>query len=640
MTQLVPLADTFDDTATPYGGYHAGWLRWQPWTSDGGSGDSIACALGDLSSGYFEAGGAVRRAAAYTATSGSSLVCHWLWRAFYAARAEARLSVLWKPQPALDASGWRYAMVAVRVAGQTATDTTGSERLDAGNGYLLVLRNAGSANSAKWMLLRVNGGTVTKLTESAAFDITALTPESGLTILLRATDSSGNVVLRCQRGPVGSEGIDGGGFVDVFGADYVDSSGSKLTAAGRCGFALSKPPAGGAMLATSFQITDVDAAAVVLRDEWLRSNVRVGAAAGPDANSVSGFNLMPYFGGSVGGYAGATSRLARDAGNNRAKNVSGSSTWNCPCSIPASHASVQRRRARVTFPTSTGGITDTFGIELRGTNLHGISGPLGRAYRADVKCTNGTTFVAEIASYLGGVRTLLASKVLSGLTAGTSCLLDFETFNTGGPTALTGTPNLVLRIDTVVVSGWTSAGVVGITILANGTIQDGRSGAILTGLEHGHRYLRNSLTTGTILLDDWTDAATLPAPTTNDLASIAVSGETDGVTGTLTIPVSFRVEQNLSDPGVVHRYATEHAQSFAGVSRGRRRWKAVNDGAVSADATGLASFYDAHGTEVPFYWQTDDGDTAIVVFRNPKLTDRIRDGIVFAYEFELEERFP
>lgn len=645
MTQIYPQSDDFTETATPYDGYHVGWARLVPWTSDAGSGDSIVTAVGDLGSGYF---GSARRASTFNASGTASALSCFAWGRSYQANVEARLGLIWQPSPTLGPVGFRYAMVGVRIAGQSINDATpGSERLDTGNGYWLVLRSTASATTAKWMLLRVNAGTVTKLTETALFDISTLNLQTGLLISLKATTVSGNVVLDAQRETIGKLGLETpvetlGFTAQIFGGTITDSSGSKLTAAGRCGFGISKPPSGGAALATGMQIKELDTDTVVLRDEWLRANLNVGAAVGPDANSVSGRNLLPYFGGGIGGYTGVSTRLARDASNNRARNVSGSTAWDCPMAVAASHPAIQRRYGRVTFSTSSGQ-TDRWKIELRGSSLHGISGPFGggSCYRADIICADGTAFSVELAVMSGATRTLLASKTITGVATGTAIKFDLDIQNTGGLTPMLGDPNLIVRVNDSVVSGWTSAGVVGVDILANGTVVDRRTAAIRAGSEQAHRYARTAGSAGTFLLDDWTDAAVLPADPIEDVTTFPISGETDGVTGTLTVPVSFRVDQERRDPSVLHRYCSGHAQGVALQTRARRKWTGVrSDAATATEDADLLAFYNAHsGVAIPFYWQTDDGDTAIVHFTNEDLAQRMAKLNTYAFLFQLEELF-
>lgn len=643
MTQVYPQTLAFDDTATPAGGWHCGYARILPWgaSAEGGSGDSIVSSVGDLSSAYSVSPGSPKRASVMGLGTPGTGMSHFVWSKDYLANAEVRAAVFWKPSPSLGVTGFRYAMIGVRIAGQSINDSTpGFERLENGNGYWLELRSTASANTAKWILLRVNSGSVTKITESSLFDISALNLTAGIIMSLRATTSGGNAVLRCQRAPVGKFGMEAPDFVDVFGADVTDSSGSKLTAAGRCGLGTTQPPTGGATLFGAFQIKNADTNTVVLCDEWERANYAVGGSVGPDANTLAARNLLPYFGGSIGGYTGVNRRLARDAGNNRMRNDSTVGVaWDCPMAVAATHPAIQRRWGHVTFSTPSGQV-DTLAIELRGSGLHGVGAPTNACYRAEIECTDGTAFVAKLCSYAGGLRTDLASKTLSGPATGTPVKFEFETVNTGGATALVGTPNLILRVDDVVVTGWTLAAVTGISQLASGVVLDSRSSAIRTGYEVGHRYRRGSLTVGTILFDNWTDAATLPEVGFNDLATVSMASETVGATGTLSIPISWRVEELPRFPSLAHPYEDDFTQTFPIGSRFRRRWKVEIPNSREAAATTLLDFYDDHGgVEIPFNWITPDGDSAVVAFVSDDLPKKLRDADVYGAEFELEERF-
>ena len=641
MTQVYPQTLDFADTATPVDGYHCGYQRILPWgaSAEGGSGDSIVSSVGDLSSAYSVSPGSPKRASVMNLGVAGTGMSHFVWAKEYLANSEARIGLVWTPSPWLFTDGFRYAMVGVRISGQSINDATpGSERLENGDGYWFVLRNTASASTAKWMLLRVNAGVVTKLTESALFDISTLLLQRGQVMSLKVTTSGGNAVLTCSQAYSTARGEPE--FVNVFGADYTDSSGSKLTAAGRCGLGCTLPPSGGAPLLTSFQIRNADTTAVLFTDEWDRANYSVGSATAADLNTSGGRNLLPYFGGSIGSYSGLNRRLALDAGNNRARNNPTTGLgWDCPMSIAATHPAIQRRWGRVTFST-TAGFSDIWSIELRGSGLNGITGPLNAAYRAEIKCVDGTTFTTTLAYYGAGLRTELATASLSGLSTGTPVKFEFETVNTGGATSLVGTPNLVVRVDDVVVTNWASAGVLGVSIMASGAVQDARSVAIRTGNEQGHRYLRIGLTVGTLLLDDWTDAATLPSPGFNDLATASVATETAGVTGTLLIPIDWKVEEVRRYPSLSHPYENDFSQTFPIGSRVRRGWKIEIPNSIEADADTLLAFYDSHGgVDVPFYWVTPDGDTAIVKFLTEDLGKRMIDAGVYKSEFELEERF-
>lgn len=643
--QVYPQNDTFDDSATPYDGLHAGWLRVRPWTADAGSGDAIVTEIGSVHEGYTDTGQTVPRAAVIGSSSPvGAPTSSFLWRPQYLTTAIARLGLIRVPIPTLGLTSFRFALVGVRAAGQTIDDSVpGAEHLKLGEGYWLVMRNVALQPGAKFMLLRVNAGVTTKLTETAVVDISTLPLPTGMVLSLQATTVGATVVLSCKRTPDSGSTT----LIDIFGADVVDSSGSRLTAAGRCGFGLVRPTTAGTDLSTHFEIEN--AGVTVFRDEWRRANVNVGTPVGGDLNGRAGLSLQPYFGGSIGGYTVLARKLARDAGSNRAKNQTGSLAWDCPMSVAAPHPSIQRRWGEATFPAAAGGITDTISIEVRGTRLNGDSRPLDKAYQLQVACTGGSVFVAILASYVGGVRTQLATKALSGPVSGTPVKIEIETFNTGGATDTEGTPNLILRIDNVILTGWTLAGVSGITENAAGTILDTRSAAIRQGWEHAHRYLRTGGVAGTVLFDNWNDTSVVvdpdppadPDPPPPDLTPVTILGETAGVTGTLVLDSGeWNVDVEPSDPGIKHGYDSDHGQTFAIASRVRRRWRISNRAVNATRDAYILAFFDSHkGCEIPFYWATEDGDTAIFVFTTPDLPQRMRSAYTFTYEFGIEERF-
>ncbi len=648
MTEIVPQTDSFTEEATHLGDVHSGYARLVAWTTDTASGDSNVCAAGNLHNGYFaggiqQVGSSGRFAAAKgLASVGSSDVMAFVWRPFFAVRARAKLAFRWKRvSGAVTSADFRRAAVGVRLAGHGSyTNTAGAESVSGGNGYWLVARNVASQPGAKFYLLRVNAGVTTLLASSTAVDVSEWNLTAGMWISITVSNVAGNPQIRCRRAALGREAVDGETEVDVFAAgDYTDTSGSKITAAGRCGFALSRPILGSAPLADWFEVTDVNTDTVVLRDEWMRSNYLIGAATAVDANSVSGRNLQPTFAGSVGG-SGAT-RLMRDSGNNRVKNDSTSATIPGAWAFRASHAATQRRSALVTFNMNAGQ-TALFWIDLRGNYLHAPTSATARGYRLEI--TGHDTFGTAIRVYAiqAGVSTLLATRANDLLNPFSATTWDFDVQNVGGATLFDGIPSLVVRKNGTIITTWTLAGVSGVSKLADGTILDTRSAAILQGWEQAWGWSLNASLANAVYVDAWTDAASIPT-IDDDLPNADVSTEVDGLSGTLDIPLSWPVETVSGWQAVRHEYDSDHAQVVALASRERRTWRVSLKAATQAEVDALVAFYDDHGAEIPFTWELPSGESVTGVFLTEDLTHVLKDrgaqGGVYSFDFEVQERF-
>lgn len=649
MTQIVPLSDTFTEEATHLGDVHSGYARLIAWTTDASSGDSNVCAAGNLHNGYFQSNGVVpagtsgRFAVAQHASAGVSDLLSFVWRPYYAVRAKARLAIRWRRiSGAVTSADFRRAAVGVRLQSHsTYVNTAGSESVSGGDGYWLVARNVATQPGAKFYLLRVNAGVVTKLTESTVVDIADWRLWKGMWISLLISNSGGNPVLRCRRSPTPLESVDGTSEVDCFTAgDYTDTSGSKITAAGRCGFALARPPVGSAVVADWFEITDPNTSELVLRDEWIRANYLVGALTSADANGKVGRNLQPTFSGDVGGLG--ISRIARDSGANRAKNDATNTGVSGAWAYRASHEAVQRRSIKITG-TTPGGRTDTLQLDVRGKDLHTPTGVTARGYELEIECVGtGPVFTARLIYFALGFRTTLATKVLA-ITVGTHTF-DLAVENVGGATPFDGIPYLTVRVDTVAVTSWTLPGVAGIAQTSAGSVTDSRSAAILRGWEQAFRHVVGGTVANSVFLDDWTDSATLPETPEPDRPNAAVSDELDGLTDTLDVPLSWPVEVVYTPRAIRHEYDSDHAQTIATASRDRRIWRVQAKATNRTDRDELLAFYVAHkGGEIPFSWVID-GETVSVVFLTTDLADKLRDrgsgGGIYSYEFELGERLP
>lgn len=647
MTQFLPVDDSLAEGATHYGQKLAGYMRLRPWTSDAATGYSIPTAVGHLHSGYFNlsAGtstpGRTSTPAAFT-SSGSSTgqLVSVLWRPYEAQRCTATLACWLYITTGVYNDTFRYAGVTVRNQGGSYDDTAGLEAISSTSGYWFMLVNDASAGGAKWLLLRVNSGTITVLAQVAH---TLTTGQIGKTLILNlgVADSGGNVVLTPTYLFQGSGTSVGGAIpTNPFGAPITDSSGSKLTAAGRCGFGLSRErvqssPAvtRSAHVAAYFQVVDTDSGAAVLVDEWQRAALTGCTQVSGELNGKNGRMLASLWGADVAGTSSL--KLKRDPGNDRvmADSVGIYGAWS---QRPATDTSAQHRKVVARWDASSN--QRSVGIQLRGTNLHDAT---NRAcYNAEIRRTGAGDWEARIYDERLGYTTLAVATGLGalGLADATDIPLEFQIENANGIDTHTGEVHLIVRANDIVVDTWTSAPA-GVEIQPSGLVIDRRSARILTGSMQG---LEVALQTSTekVYLSDWEQVSSLVVtPTESAQESIAVSTELDGVTGTLTLPRGWSVSITKRARRARQVFASRHVGRVATDTRRRRSWTVQAHPSTQTERSDLATFYDAHrGVHVPFNWTTPDGEAVVAAFVDPRLAVTLRAPIVREFQFEIEER--
>jgi len=655
--QIIPKDETFSEEATHLGDVISGYARLIAWTSDPATGDAMVCQAGDLHNGYFQNGtqggqlpgtmqvGTTGRFAVARFPGGAesdSDVIGFVWRKFFSVRAKASMSFRWRRISGTQTTAsFRRAAVGVRLAGHTVyTNTANAESVTGGDGYWLVVRNVATQPGLRFFLLRVNAGVTTVLASTTAVDVATMQLGTGMWISLLASNVAGNPTLRCRRGSTGPQLPGVQVEIDIFGADIVDTSGSKITAAGRCGFGVSKPIAGSATFVDWFDVHDPSTATTVLHDDWTRSNYSTGFQFGADANGVSGRSLIAGFMGGVGGSGGQN--VGRDtAVANQAMNYASATTVNGLWPYMATHDAIQRREITAAFSTP-GGRSDTLDLDLRGSRLDAPTAVGAFGYRARLLVTGtGPSVVVALLRILNGTTMTVGIKTTALVVA--THTLDMQIDNFGGATPQEGAVNIVVRVNGSIISGWAMTPQPGISQLADGTIVDSSSSAVRTGWEQGWRFTMTSAAAAAVKIDNWLDTATLPT-SDNDIPSASVSTEVTGQSGTLVLPLTWPAEEILDFPATRHEYDSDHAQTQARGSRIRRIWEVGAEAAKESERDTLIAFYTARGgTQVPFAWTTPDGEAVVVVFLTTDLEDALKArraaSDVFSFTFRLQERF-
>ena len=669
MTQILDADDTFTENSPHYGGWVTGYMRFNPWETAGSTGESATGYLlrsdriCDLHSGYFgtptppgsldtisPTASAWKSNLASTASGGDRVLCSALWRPYFAADCTVSLTFqLHMLAGAALSDSFRHAGVCVRASGSpTYVDTAGSERVEDGDSYWLLLCNNGSLGY-KWKLLRVNAGAVTQL---ATQDITTISLDRPHTMSLDVETSGGNVILHAHSSKLsGSVSLIGGRTpVELFGGPVTDSSGSKITASGRCGFGAFQDhqQSSGAVksvtLISAFEITDTTSGDVVHRDEFVRGSVYQLASLAADGNGAIGRNLMC---GWTTGLFGVNARaMQRDSGNNRVT-VTSAPVADSYSTRPATNPYAPWRSAifNILNPSSN---PTAFGINLRGSWLTSavISGNryLFKVWHCQV-ASSGLWTAQLIFVNTAGVQTVLCSN--SDLTAFSLALnatitLEMRVRNIGGPDETTGTPEITTLINSTAVP-WTNLVGVSVQLQADESVLHVALGASgpWSGSVNGVHLSPGS--GATVRFDTWTSLSSVSGTTStpvDEMASIAVSSETDGATGTLDFPYDWGVEVIPTWRQTRTRYESEHVAASLLATRKRRMWRVSADACTDSERTTMLAFWDAHGgMDLPFSWVEPNGTTVTARFWTEDLGAVLRDVGVTSFKFDLLEMF-
>lgn len=622
MTQILPVDDTFDENATNYGTYLTQYIGWNPWVTAGDTvtGYTIANAKGYLHDGY---SGRASFSTTFTPATTATL-CSVLFRPYYATRVKASLSFSMNVvagTPTTDS--FRYAAVFARASGGTEVTTTNLEVFRDGTCYAFVLTNT-SALGAKYHLLRVNAGAVTTVATAvvASFPNGIVADiQTPIIMALNVDDSSGNPVLVARVTIAGA-------VTTIFNA--TDSSGSKITTAGRCGFGMCRDRqvsgTNTATISQFFAITDLATNTVVLLDEWDRGSGINAALGAGDANGTAGKNLQCAFGGGLNSIVALTVR--RDAGNNRI--LTNTSGPGASISTRPANSTVDHHRSAVFNVTNPSSVVNLlWGIQLRGTAT--ATGNFASGYFLRLNHT-GSQFNAAlyVVSSISSLTLLASATAVSGITLGVNHTLEFQVYN------VSDTPTIKAFIGASSIP-WVPA-IGSVTVDGSNVVRYTASGAPLTGDAEG-LYLNGSATgPGTVRADTWTQLA--PAETEvnpDNQAGIALTSEVAAATG--TFPTLY--DWNCEEVGTVEAdrmtYDSDHTSKVQRSSGERRRWR-ISANLTATEVVELRDFWDDHdGGEIPFTFNEPAGSSVTAKFLDDTLVDEQLAPEVFKYEVELEE---
>lgn len=596
---IFPKDDSFQEFSTNYGQKLASYMRHRPWVTAGDTAStfSIGNCIADLHNGYSTAFNIASFQSQFDSGANDPMGAV-LWRQAYI--TEARVGLIFRFISVLGApttDDFRWVGVCARVTGGSYTDTTGQQSIRDTSGYWFLLCH--SSVGSEFVLLRVNGGVTTRLQHKNATSEIADILSGGHVLQMEVTEEAGNVRINTLYD--GAEAL----------SSVLDSSGSKLTAAGRCGFGMCRdrqpntPTRGNATLASRFTIFDMNAGATLLADDFTRVNTQANPTV-QDENGLFGKVLMSMWALDVHGYAGFAggSGQYRDAGFDRIDSRGGVFNFSQIAAtdpITQARSVVFRRTANVAYLTGTG-------IVLRGTMSN--TADISNGYLFTIHFT-GAIYSAIIRRFNAGVSTLIATADVTtdyGIVNGTDFRLLASVENNGT------IPQLLITVNDIAVAGWTlwTAGVTQLGAL----VFDGSANAIQTGPAQAINVIPyNSTADGFLFYKLWTDE--VPPDVTDETEenepSFVIGAETDGKTGVHSMPIGseFEVEDRARE--VDQRFETQHVARVNFDDRTRRLWRIQVGGASQAERQDLWDFWDEHGKSIPFDFVDPESPTGALI---------------------------
>lgn len=566
-------------------------------------------------------------------------------------------------------------VVARAQSGTVSGAGTTAHYIGDGDCYAFGLWN-NSTNLGLYQLLRVNAGVVTVLETGdetgtypgTAFDVTSnFYMQIPWVLRMEISDEAGNVRIRCYRehnGPLGSVG----GSADwnsLKVIDYLDTSGSRITTAGRFGFfATSENTVGSVKSVQIVHWFKVEVGGTVtLLDEFKRVNRHLCAGIAAAAGYTSGNSLQSLWSGDawclnsptvlqlVSTPAGLANRCMIDPGVAVAGTAGDEGTAAfLQYQRAASDKFASRRVAEFRISTNDeAGVAGTsptarvVGVWMRGGLLSSSQTSLYNGYSVHVKGGGAGTCYVKVRRWNNGSATVIGEKTDTiTFTLDADHTVDLEVYNLldgeGNPD--NGTVAIIVKVDGTQIVLTVPAGVSNVTALSSGTLYDADPSRILNGTHEGVLVLAPD-GSNVVYVDDWTVDSTTTGGgvSANDEASISVAGEVDDLSGTLSIPYDWPVEDVTETFAVVAPFEDGYQHTRAKYPRQRRTWQITMAACTQTQRDTLISFWDAH-KGVSFNWTPTGESTALkAVFADDALEYLKAAPSVHGYSFRLTEVF-
>lgn len=641
MTHLWPADDGFDTGSPAYdSGYLLGYMRSRFVTSDPGGGSGYGLSSGTWHTGhYLYSGWGAGLAANTNPAAVTNLLGGWTWRPY--ADDDVEAAVRWKTvaDSALIATVERRTHVGVgaRIQGSTLSGGgTVAAYHDAGDGYFAVLLYEPSFFLGRFQLWRVVGGTVTLLAQSAQLIWAELGVTESRTMRLKVEGTGGAVTLELWASNPSR-------LLEEMVLSFVDNSVSRITTPGRTGFfSTCEASASGIKAAICFDWFEAGplGGSMVVHDEWDRLNLLACRAL--STSLFPGRVLVSSWYGDLFSVSALASILAVDTNRlfvDANRNVSLLSQR------PASDSIRQDRRA--TFKFATGTLVPNPSVRVVGIILRAAVVTAGQAVdsgylleaRWDDHAASASLHLSRIVGQVATEIATLASP--SGITLGSDFDLRLIIDNTAIPDPLTGSVVLKAFIGATQ-QVLTSVGAPGISISGIGTVIDGSSFRVLSGLGEGVRFTNPASSLRRVEIDAWVVGGTIIPVDANvlDQESIAIPGETDGAIGTFTLPASIGTKQRLWDRGVTHELDSDHSyRGLVGDAILRREWDVNFTRAKREDLEEFIAFFEDHGVQTPFFWTPPDLDEEELtcLFWTDAPETSLRSATIASYAFKIVE---
>lgn len=537
--------------------------------------------------------------------------------------------------------------VAARLSGGTLTDAgTATAHLLGGDGYYFVCLCA-SLTGVQYQLLRVNSGTVTRLAQTPTGDpsvpanttayATWLAANATKTMRLNVHTNGSTVELRAY--------VKVGSAADTLVLSYDDTSGSRITAAGRCGFLTSNEAASGGNVARCYPLVyfriRTYAGAIVANDDWTRLCLTGAASV---ARTFTG-GVFPIFGtnfgqngrdlssgwfGDLRGDSGFQSRLSRSSDRLL---LDSSSTVKTGYYLSQRLADSPREQDRqIDFEFATGGPGTTglvrgAGIVLRATATAAGTEPES-GYVLEAKLDEDSLTASILLSRIvDGALTTIAQKT-SGvtITRGTIYTLRLRVETLSVPDPLNGFAKLRAYLDGSQVQLVAASPVaLGVQVFSDGTIYDQSSSRVTYGFGEGFYVRSKAAATAHVYVDSWAVGVGSPDPDGEETqATIPIDAEDAAASGTFPVPYDWSSEQEDTVAMVDHRLELDYRYVSPAVDTGRRTLRFGCSAATAAEIASLSTFWEEQrGREIPFTFTWPDGTSSFARFTMDVLKSRM-----------------
>ena len=465
----------------------------------------------------------------------------------------------------------------------------------------------------------------------------------------------------------------------LFGTGFFSLSG---LADGRCGFGLqsrrvSSEGCDSVGVCNLFTIRTSDNSSLLFADSFERSQPKLGREA--PSSSLSGSSMMSAWAGDGEGGVNTINlcQLRRDTATpNRVLAGESNDLSNSGIGTPGFHihqippatteqryeASLTRLNQEVSTKVRMG-LLSRLTIREQGTT--GIFDAGGTRPGGEIKGRNKTGYAVSVVydpaatpvwsleirhfqpqtilSYEGEVLGT-ADLTSAGLVVGTAFTLDVETRNFDGDQLGQGTfVAIIVKVDSVPITP-VPENLAGITE-QGGFLVDTRSEATGTRGAAGIFFAVNSLSaTGALVAASSFQARTLTDPPVlapDEQASVSVSAEAAGSSGSLTVPLDASIQETVKPGFWRHTFESGKAQTIANQAMSRRVWQ-VSAVMEKAQWEALTSLLSSNGNHTPFAWQHPyTGASHTVLFGQDSIGFRENGDSDYGYNasFELIEVF-